>query len=68
MRNEEVDDMVASMQDLERTWNNKFNYPWAFFSEVPFTPEFKRKTQAATNASCSYSKLKPTDAVSTVQC
>jgi mannosyltransferase len=54
VRNEEVDDMVQSMNDLERTWNHKFNYPWTFFNDVPFTEEFKTKTSAATNAKCHY--------------
>ncbi|PHH63463.1 hypothetical protein CDD81_5842 [Ophiocordyceps australis] len=54
VRNEEVDDMVQSMIDLESTWNHKFNYPWTFFNDVPFTQEFKKKTQAVTKAKCNY--------------
>ncbi|ODA78392.1 hypothetical protein RJ55_05773 [Drechmeria coniospora] len=54
VRNSEVDDMVQSMGDLERTWNNKFNYPWTFFNDEPFSEEFKKKTQAATKAKCNY--------------
>ncbi|PFH61283.1 hypothetical protein XA68_17796 [Ophiocordyceps unilateralis] len=54
VRNEEVDDMVESMRDLERTWNHKFNYPWTFFNDKPFSEEFKRKTQAVTKAKCNY--------------
>jgi mannosyltransferase len=50
VRNEELDDLLQSMKDLERTWNNKFNYPWTFFNDVPFTEEFKKKTKAATKA------------------
>lgn len=46
--------MLQSMHDLERTWNNKFNYPWTFFNDVPFSDEFKRKTQEATRAECRY--------------
>jgi mannosyltransferase len=46
--------MVQAMRDLERTWNHKFNYPWTFFNDVPFTEEFKRKTRAATKAECRY--------------
>jgi mannosyltransferase len=49
-----LNDLLPSMHDLERTWNHKFNYPWTFFNDVPFTEEFKRKTQAATNARCYY--------------
>lgn len=46
--------MLQSMADLERTWNHKFNYPWTFFNDVPFTAEFKKRTQAATKAECRY--------------
>jgi mannosyltransferase len=42
------------MQQLEATWNHKFNYPWTFFNDVPFTEEFKEKTQAVTKAKCTY--------------
>jgi mannosyltransferase len=54
VRNEELDDMLRSMRDLERTWNHKFNYPWTFFNDQPFTDEFKRRTRAATNAEVRY--------------
>jgi mannosyltransferase len=54
VRNEELEDMLSSMKDLERTWNHKFNYPWTFFNDVPFTEEFKEKTQAVTKAECRY--------------
>ncbi|KAJ4198602.1 putative mannosyltransferase ktr4 [Fusarium falciforme] len=56
VRNEEVDAMVSSMRDLERTWNSKFNYPWTFFNDKPFTEEFKRKTSAVTKAKCNYGR------------
>lgn len=42
------------MRDLERTWNHKFNYPWTFFNDEPFSDEFKEKTQAETQAECKY--------------
>jgi mannosyltransferase len=46
--------MVSAMKDLEATWNHKFNYPWTFFNDVPFTEEFKKLTQAETKAKCIY--------------
>ncbi|TAQ86424.1 hypothetical protein B7494_g5251 [Chlorociboria aeruginascens] len=54
VRNDELEGMVSAMKDLERTWNSKFNYPWTFFNEVPFSEEFKRQTQAVTKAECRY--------------
>lgn len=49
--------MLQAMGDLERTWNSKFNYPWTFFNDVPFTEEFKKKTSAATKAQCFYGEI-----------
>jgi mannosyltransferase len=46
--------MLQAMNDLERTWNHKFNYPWTFFNDVPFSDEFKTKTRAATKAEVHY--------------
>lgn len=57
VRNKELDDMIQSMRDLERTWNHKFNYPWTFFNDEPFTKEFKERTQRETNATCNYGEL-----------
>lgn len=54
VRNSELGGMIQAMQDLERTWNHKFNYPWYFFNDVPFTEEFKTRTQAQTKAKCQY--------------
>jgi mannosyltransferase len=57
VRNNEVDAMVRSMVDLERTWNHKFNYPWTFFNDEPFSEEFKKKTSGATKAKCRYEQI-----------
>lgn len=57
VRNEELHDLVKTMEDLERTWNNKFNYPWMFMNDKPFSEEFKRKTRAVTKAKCHYGML-----------
>ncbi|KAL2001495.1 hypothetical protein VTN02DRAFT_1677 [Thermoascus thermophilus] len=57
VRNEELDDLIPTMRDLERTWNHKFNYPWTFFNDKPFTEEFKKRTQAETKAKCYYEQV-----------
>ncbi|MCJ1278987.1 hypothetical protein MMC21_006808 [Puttea exsequens] len=54
VRNEELDGMISAMQDLERTWNHKFNYPWTFFNDEEFSPDFIRLTQMETKAKCNY--------------
>lgn len=48
--------MLQAMGDLERTWNHKFNYPWTFFNDVPFTDEFKKRTSEVTKAETRYGK------------
>ena len=41
VRNEELNGILQSMQQLEFHWNNRYNYPWVFFNEKPFSDEFK---------------------------
>lgn len=41
VRNEELDGILQSMQQLELHWNRRFGYPWIFFNERPFSEEFK---------------------------
>ncbi|GAM36391.1 hypothetical protein TCE0_018f05450 [Talaromyces pinophilus] len=57
VRNEELSDLVTTMKQLERTWNHKFNYPWTFLNDQPFTEEFKQKTQEVTKAKCYYEQI-----------
>lgn len=56
VRNSELEDLLKSMRDLERTWNSKFNYPWLFLNDEPFTEEFKRRTKEATKAEVRWGK------------
>jgi hypothetical protein len=56
VRNSELDDMLQSMRDLERTFNRKFNYPWLFLNDVPFTEEFKRRISAETKAKVTFGR------------
>jgi mannosyltransferase len=56
VRNTELDDMISSMRDLERTFNRKFNYPWLFLNDVPFTDEFKRRISAETKAQVTFGR------------
>jgi Glycolipid 2-alpha-mannosyltransferase len=41
VRNEELEGIMQSMQQLEYHWNRKYHYPWIFFNEKPFSEEFK---------------------------
>lgn len=41
VRNQELDGIVQSMTQLEYHWNRKYQYPWVFFNDEPFSEEFK---------------------------
>jgi mannosyltransferase len=58
VRNHELKDMLMSVRDLERTFNRKFNYPWLFLNDEPFTEEFKSGIRAATKAEVKFGKRK----------
>ncbi|KAK6513998.1 hypothetical protein TWF506_008428 [Arthrobotrys conoides] len=54
VRNEELEGILQAMDDLERTFNSKFNYPWTFINDVPFTKNFMEATKAKTQAKVYY--------------
>ncbi|ANB13417.1 Ktr4p [Sugiyamaella lignohabitans] len=54
VRNEELDDLLMSMKEVEETFNKKFNYPWTFVNDKPFSRKFKEKTREATKAQINY--------------
>ena len=41
VRNSELNGMMQSMRQLEHQWNRKYQYPWIFFNDEPFSDEFK---------------------------
>lgn len=54
VRNSELEGMIQSMTQLEARWNHKYQYPWIFFNDEPFTPEFIAGTRNLTSAPCHY--------------
>lgn len=52
------------MHDLEETFNHKFNYPWTFINDVPFTEHFKSSVRRATKAQVTFAQV-PTEHWST---
>ncbi|CAH02366.1 glycosyltransferase family 15 protein [Kluyveromyces lactis] len=46
VRNEELWDLAKSISSVEDRFNNKFNYPWIFLNDEPFTEEFKERISA----------------------
>lgn len=45
VRNEELEGIVQSMRQLEYHWNHKYQYPWIFFNEQPFSETFKVRSR-----------------------
>lgn len=41
VRNSELLGLMQSMRQLEYQWNRKYQYPWVFFNDEPFSAEFK---------------------------
>lgn len=60
VRNEELEDLIPTIKEIEANFNKKFNYPWTFINDVPFTKEFKTRTKALTKAVVHYEVI-PTD-------
>jgi len=42
------------MRQLEDRFNKKYNYPYVFLNDVPFTEEFKELTSALTKGKTEY--------------
>ncbi|KAI8880642.1 glycosyltransferase family 15 protein [Backusella circina FSU 941] len=60
VRNNELYQLRSSMRYLEDRFNKKYNYPWIFLNEEPFTEEFKNMTAMMTNAQVHYGLI-PTE-------
>lgn len=41
VRNSELGGLIQSMRQLEYHWNRKYQYPWIFFNDEPFSDDFK---------------------------
>ncbi|OZJ06403.1 hypothetical protein BZG36_00668 [Bifiguratus adelaidae] len=53
-RNSELQSLRLSIQKVEDRFNRKFNYPWIFLNDEPFSDEFKEYTSALTKSETRY--------------
>ncbi|KAJ2755797.1 hypothetical protein GGI19_001343 [Coemansia pectinata] len=60
VRNSELLGMKQAMRQIEDRFNSKFNYPYVFLNDVPFTDDFVAETTAMTRANVSYGVI-PTE-------
>ncbi|KIP09616.1 glycosyltransferase family 15 protein [Phlebiopsis gigantea 11061_1 CR5-6] len=49
-RNSDLNGMATSMKQMEDRFNKKFQYPYVFLNEEPFSDEFKERITALTDA------------------
>ncbi|KAJ1963277.1 hypothetical protein GGI12_002149 [Dipsacomyces acuminosporus] len=59
VRNEELYSMRKALREIEDRWNHKYNYPYIFLNDKPFTPEFKKGIQDLTKAKVQFGTLEP---------
>ncbi|KAJ2613811.1 hypothetical protein H4S08_002021 [Coemansia sp. RSA 1365] len=57
VRNSELYGMKRAMRQIEDRFNSRFNYPYVFLNDVPFTEEFKTSTAAMTKANVTYGTI-----------
>ncbi|EJU05659.1 glycosyltransferase family 15 protein [Dacryopinax primogenitus] len=58
-RNSDLYPLLDSMKQMEDRFNKKFQYPYVFLNEEPFSDDFKRITAGITNAPCYYGQIQP---------
>ncbi|ODV83013.1 glycosyltransferase family 15 protein [[Candida] arabinofermentans NRRL YB-2248] len=54
VRNEELFDMLSSIQQLETRFNKDYQYDWVFLNDVPFSDEFIETTSAMVSGTARY--------------
>lgn len=57
VRNKELGGIISTIQQVEKTFNNKFQYPYVFLNDEEFTEEFIERTSELTNAKTKYGKV-----------
>ncbi|KAJ1922374.1 hypothetical protein IWQ60_006565 [Tieghemiomyces parasiticus] len=54
VRNSDIHELRKSMREVEDRFNHKFNYPYVFLNNEPFTEEFKELASAVASGNTSY--------------
>lgn len=57
VRNSELDGIIPTMRQIEDTFNKKYNYPYVFLNNEPFTPEFMNKVRLSTNSDVLFGEI-----------
>ncbi|KAF8526872.1 glycosyltransferase family 15 protein [Hysterangium stoloniferum] len=54
VRNDEVNHAISSIKQVEDRFNHRYNYPWVFLNDEPFSDEFVQRTSILTDGNVSY--------------
>ncbi|KAJ1654428.1 hypothetical protein IWQ61_005639 [Dispira simplex] len=54
VRNRDIHDLRKTLRELEDRFNHKYNYPYVFLNDQPFSAEFKELASAVTKANTSF--------------
>ncbi|QPG73332.1 hypothetical protein FOA43_000642 [Brettanomyces nanus] len=54
VKNSELDELLASIQQLESRFNRRFNYDWVFVNDEPFTDKFIEETSSMVSGTARY--------------
>lgn len=57
VRNSELDGIIPTMRQIEDTFNKKYNYPYVFLNNEPFTSEFMDKVRLSTNSDVLFGEI-----------
>ncbi|SMN22200.1 similar to Saccharomyces cerevisiae YIL085C KTR7 Putative mannosyltransferase involved in protein glycosylation [Maudiozyma saulgeensis] len=56
-RNNELTDVLSTLENIESHFNQWFHYPYVFLNDEPFTEEFKREVQNLVSSESSFGIL-----------
>lgn len=54
VRNEELEDMLGTIEEFESSFNHKYNYDWVFLNDVEFTPRFIKAVRAKVSGTAKF--------------
>ncbi|CUM67825.1 uncharacterized protein PRCAT00005532001 [Priceomyces carsonii] len=59
VRNTEASGIIKSIRRLEKAFNSKFQYPYTFLNDQPFTERFKDRMRKASSAPMNFVQIPP---------
>ncbi|KAJ2078313.1 hypothetical protein H4R24_004570, partial [Coemansia sp. RSA 988] len=59
VRNRDLYGMRKTIQEIESRWNHKYNYPYIFLNDEPFSDKFKQGVKDLTKAEVRFGQLEP---------